>query len=149
MMAAPLVAALCCLALVSAVPDTDAVRFPGLSAPPPPSSPFPSSLLAAPAPAPAPSRGIAPCFRNQTFCEFSPDYPHEVDVDSDLLQNSLIKAKIFESKGGRVRSRGDIQARFGLGGGGEPVRACRVRRRTIFPKKACQHFLVSLTSRCV
>ena len=140
MMAAPLVAALCCLGLVSAVPDTDAVRFPGLSAPPPPPSPFPSSLLAAPAPAPAPSRGIAPCFRNQTFCEFSPDYPREVDVDSDLLQNSLIKAKIFESKGGRVRSRGDIQPRFGLGGGGEPVRACRVRRRTIFPKKACHTF---------
>ena len=136
MMAAPLVAALCCLALVSAVPDTDAVRFPGLSAPPPPPSPFPSSLLAAP----APNRGIAPCFRNQTFCEFSPDYPREVDVDSDLLQNSLIKAKIFESKGGRVRSRGDIQPRFGLGGGGEPVRACRVRRRTIFPKKACHTF---------
>ena len=137
MMGAPLVAALCCLALVSAVPDRDAVRFPGLSAPPPtpPPPPSPSSLLAAPAP--APSRGIAPCYRNQTFCEFSPDYPHEVDVDSDLLQNSLIKAKIFESKGGRVRSRGDIQPRFGLGGGGEPVRACRVRRRTIFPKKVC------------
>lgn len=107
-------------------PD-DAVNFPGLGSfggfrrPPTPVSR---------------SYSVAPCFGNDSFCEFSSDYPRDVNIDSNLLENSLIRAKIFESSTSRRKTNAfSVQTRFGFGSS-EKVRACRVRRRQIFPTKA-------------
>jgi len=91
--------------------------------------PTPTSILAR-------SGDISPCPRNEKFCETSNDYPHEFDVDSNLLQNSLIKAKILTQKNTRSRNNiqsFDVQTRFGAR---DDVRACKVSRRQIFPQKA-------------
>ena len=107
-------------------PD-DAVNFPGLSS---------FGGFRRPAPPVSRSYSITPCFRNDSFCEFSSDYPRDVNIDSNLLQNSLIRAKIFESNTSKRKSNAfGAQTRFGFGNS-EKVRACRVRRRQIFPTKA-------------
>lgn len=110
--------------VVNCVPD-DRVRFPGLNYP---DEEEPRSNL-----------GIEPCFQNQAFCEFSSDYPHHVNIDTNLVQNTLIKAKIFDSR--RSSDNSDFQSiinskRFGFSKAEEKVRACRVIRRQIFPTKA-------------
>jgi len=104
-------------------PD-DRVNFPGLNSPRP--------VIALPQQQRPPiSNSISPCFRNEQFCETTSDYPSDVDVDSNLLQNSLIKAKIFDGK-----KNGDIlNTRFGVINR-DKVRACKAIRREIFPKKA-------------
>ena len=107
---------------VTGVPD-DRVRFPGLN--------YPDEEET------RTNRGIEPCFQNQAFCEFSSDYPRNVNIDSNLVQNTLIKAKIFDSGRG---DNSDFQSlinskRFGFAKS-EKVRACRVIRRQIFPTKA-------------
>ena len=103
--------------------QNDAVRFPGFSYPS--IVPTPSSLV------------ITPCDSDQKFCENVSDYPHDVDVDTNLLKNTLIRSKIFD-KVSRSSVKNDeslIQTRFGVKQS-EKVRACRVNRRQIFPTKA-------------
>jgi len=109
--------------VISGYPD-DAVNFPGLN------SPRPTSFNS---PKPSISITISPCSNNQQFCESTSDYPNNVGVDSNLLQNPLIKAKIFD---GQKKTRGDIlNTRFGVINQ-DKVRACKAIRREIFPKKA-------------
>jgi len=104
------------------------IRFPGDSGL---EIPTPTSIIA------RSGENISPCPRNEKFCETSNDYPHELDVDSNLLQNSLIKAKIFDAKNTKSRNNipnFSVQTRFGAQG--DKVRACKVSRRQIFPQKA-------------
>lgn len=102
----------------------DAVNFPG-----------PSSFGGFRRPAPSVIRSITPCSRNISFCEYSYDYPRDVTIDLNLLQNFLIRAKIFEPNTSRQKNNDfTVQTRFGFGNS-EKVRACRVRRRQIFPTK--------------
>ena len=86
------------LVSVFCYPD-DAVRFPGLSSAATGGLRRPSSSSS-----PVSSYSITPCFRNNSFCEFSPDYPRDVNIDSNLLQNSLIRIKIFESNSSRRKN---------------------------------------------
>ena len=101
----------------------DAVNFPGLS-------------FSRPSLPVIRSRSITPCSRNISFCEYSSDYPRDVNIDLDLLQNFLIRAKIFEPNTSRQKNNDfRVQTRFGFENI-EKVRACRVRRKQIFPTKA-------------
>ena len=105
----------------------DAVNFPGLSS---------FGGFRRPAPSVIRSRSITPCSRNSSFCEYSSDYPRDVNIDLNLLQNSLIQAKIFDPNTSRQKNNNfTVQTRFGFGNS-EKVRACRVKRRQIFPTKA-------------
>ena len=108
------------LLVAASVKSDDRVRFPGLNYDDPPARPR--------------SSGIEPCYRNESFCEFISDYPHSVDVDTNLLQNILIKAKIFDTQ--KTSRRKSNFERFGSFSSDEKVRACQVVRRTVFPTKA-------------
>ena len=78
-----------------------------------------------------PDSRISPCPQERKFCELIADYPLSERVDQDLIENRLVKEKIFD---GRDVRYSELQTR---NGGFIPERrACRAVRSQIFPQKA-------------